>query len=123
MLDAVQLGFRLARLRREAGLSQAELASRMGTTQSVVSRMEAGRSLPSLALIDRLVAATGRPFSISFGAAGSEPSTEVRRARLRRVLGTYVFNPWDRDPTDAEARSLVADGLTREQFEGANPPS
>jgi transcriptional regulator with XRE-family HTH domain len=123
MLDGVQLGFQLAGLRREAGLSQAELASRMGTTQSVVSRMEAGRTLPSLALIDRFVAATGRPFSITFASEGSEPSPDVLRARLRRVLGSYVFNPWDRDPTEAEARSLLADGLSREQFEGSNAPS
>ncbi len=37
----------LARAPTRAGLSQAELAGRMGTTQSVIARLENGHSLPS----------------------------------------------------------------------------
>lgn len=46
-----------ARLR--AGLTQAELAQRMGTTQSVVARMESGRTLPSLRTLTRYAEGTG----------------------------------------------------------------
>jgi len=45
--------------RRRAGLSQADLAHRAGTTQSAVARLEAGRSAPSLERITELVRACG----------------------------------------------------------------
>jgi transcriptional regulator with XRE-family HTH domain len=46
-----------ARVRAE--LSQAELAQRMGTTQSAVARMESGRRLPSMTTLARYAKATG----------------------------------------------------------------
>jgi uncharacterized protein len=52
-------GHLLRTAREKAGLSQAELASRAGTTQSVISVYEADRREPSLATLSSLVAATG----------------------------------------------------------------
>lgn len=49
----------LIEARSRAGLSQAELAERMGTTQSAVARMESGRQLPSLRTLYRYAKATG----------------------------------------------------------------
>ena len=45
--------------RQRAGLTQQEVAERMGTTQSVVARMESGRPLPSLRSLMRYAEATG----------------------------------------------------------------
>ncbi len=45
--------------RTRAGLSQAEVAARMGTSQSAVARLESGRSPPSLRTLDRYASATG----------------------------------------------------------------
>jgi predicted nucleotidyltransferase/DNA-binding XRE family transcriptional regulator len=45
--------------RRRAHLTQAELAERAGTTQSVISAYEAGRRQPALPTLAGLVAATG----------------------------------------------------------------
>lgn len=42
-----------------AGLTQQEVAERMGTTQSVVARLEAGQSLPSMKSLYRYAEATG----------------------------------------------------------------
>jgi ribosome-binding protein aMBF1 (putative translation factor) len=42
------------RLRTDAGLTQTELARRMGTTQSAIARVEAGGSTPTLDLLDRV---------------------------------------------------------------------
>jgi transcriptional regulator with XRE-family HTH domain len=116
-MDAVPLGREMASWRRAAGLTQAELARRMGTSQSVISRTEAGRCLPGLPLLLRFAQATGRS-RIVLEVMGTErtPSREERRRRVRRVLGDYVFDPWERRPTPAEARSLIADGLTVERF-------
>jgi transcriptional regulator with XRE-family HTH domain len=49
----------LIRARTDARLSQAELARRMGTTQSAVARMEGGSVSPSLSTLRRYAAATG----------------------------------------------------------------
>ena len=67
-----QLGpeFELARslieARTRARLTQAELAARMRTTQSVVARFESGRSHPSTKTLERVAKATGNRLRISF---------------------------------------------------------
>lgn len=45
--------------RKRAGLTQAELASRAGTTQSAIARLERGESAPSLEHLTQLVRACG----------------------------------------------------------------
>jgi transcriptional regulator with XRE-family HTH domain len=52
--------------RNRAGLTQSELAIKMGTTQPVVARMEGGRVQPSLRTLHRLAQATGSRLSIRF---------------------------------------------------------
>jgi ribosome-binding protein aMBF1 (putative translation factor) len=50
--------------RRDAGLTQAELAQRMGTTQSVIARLENARHMPTLDMVARYAAAIGRRVDI-----------------------------------------------------------
>ena len=45
--------------RAAQGLTQAELAARMNTSQSYIARLESGRFLPSMRTWQRLAAATG----------------------------------------------------------------
>jgi predicted transcriptional regulator len=45
--------------RARAGLSQAEVAERMGTTQSVIARLESGKRPPTWQTIARYAAAVG----------------------------------------------------------------
>ena len=45
--------------RAHAGLSQAELAARMATSQPFVARLESGRTLPSLRTLLKVAEATG----------------------------------------------------------------
>ena len=55
-------------LRTEAGLSQAELARRVGTTQSVISRLEdADYAGHSLAMLRRVAAALGKRADSALG--------------------------------------------------------
>jgi len=56
----------VAKARARAGLSQAELARRMKTTQSAVARLESGRGLPSTRTLGRFAKATGHRLKISF---------------------------------------------------------
>lgn len=50
----------LRQARRRAGLTQRELASRAGVTQSVVGRIESGAVIPRVDTLDRLLAAAGQ---------------------------------------------------------------
>lgn len=56
----------LIEARNRAGLTQQELAQKMGTTQPVVARLESGRVRPSLRTLERLAAATESRLLISF---------------------------------------------------------
>ncbi|MDN2566803.1 helix-turn-helix domain-containing protein [Aquibium sp. A9E412] len=49
----------LVRARMKARLSQAELARRIGTTQSAIARLEGGGVSPTLATLRRYAEATG----------------------------------------------------------------
>jgi transcriptional regulator with XRE-family HTH domain len=115
-MTALTVARELARRRREAGLSQAEVAARMGTSQGAVSRVESGRVTPTLEFVDRFARAIGTPVTVVFGLPDVAPTSEERRRRVERALGKNPFDPWGRDPTPAEQRSLLADGLTRERF-------
>ena len=55
--------------RRQAGISQAELAEKMNTTQSVVARLESGRALPSTRTLEKVARATGTRLRIQFDPA------------------------------------------------------
>ncbi|MGA7485431.1 MAG: helix-turn-helix transcriptional regulator [Xanthobacteraceae bacterium] len=56
----------VAKARIRAGLSQAELARRMQTTQSTIARLESGQGRPSTRTLDRFARATGHRLRISF---------------------------------------------------------
>jgi transcriptional regulator with XRE-family HTH domain len=68
--DALEEEFTLiaavAKARARSGLSQAQLAKRMKTTQSAVARLESGRGKPSTRTLTRFAKATGHRLKISF---------------------------------------------------------
>jgi len=49
----------LIEARSDAGLTQAEVAKRMGTTQSAIARIESGSQLPSMKSVIRYATAIG----------------------------------------------------------------
>lgn len=54
----------LVRARTNARLSQAELAQRIGTTQSAIARLEGGKVSPSVNTLRRYAEATGTELRI-----------------------------------------------------------
>jgi len=64
--DALEEEFALISARARAGLSQAQLAKRMKTTQSAIARLESGRAKPSTRTLQRFAEATGHRLKISF---------------------------------------------------------
>lgn len=55
----------ISRARKRAGLSQAELARRAGTSQPVISAYEHGHRDPSVTTLARLIAATGAKLKLA----------------------------------------------------------
>jgi uncharacterized protein len=83
----------IRRVRLEAGLTQAELARCAGTSQPAIARYEQGDTTPTLATLERLMAACGRHLRISSVYADDTtvspmrpPDMRLLRRRRRRLL-------------------------------------
>jgi len=61
----------LIEARARAGLTQGELAKRMGTTQSAIARIEGGKINPSVDMLRRYAKATGSRLHVSLEAERS----------------------------------------------------
>jgi len=55
--DAFELSEQVREARERAGITQAELAARIGSTQPAIARLEAGGVTPNLATLRRIAAA------------------------------------------------------------------
>lgn len=82
------------RLRTEAGLTQRELAARVGTTASVICRLEdADYDGHSLAMLRRIAAAVGKRVEVQFvPAEGPKPGTKKTGMRAPALRpGAYAL--------------------------------
>jgi uncharacterized protein len=72
----------LSQVRREAGLTQAELARRAETSQAMVARYETGAASPTVRTLARLLRAAGRELELS----GAVASPRVPRGTVAALL-------------------------------------
>lgn len=79
------------RARAEAGLTQAEVAERAGTTQSAIARLESGalKHSPSIATLQKYAKALGYRVEVKFvkERGRTSASTRTRRERGARLAG------------------------------------
>jgi len=75
--EEFQLASQFIGARARANLTQEQLAARMKTTRTVISRLESGRMKPSTRTLEKFARATGHRLKITF-----EPA-EARRPRRR----------------------------------------
>ncbi len=78
--DGAGVASLIRQARHEAQLSQAELAERIGTTQSAVSRWERGHEEPRLSSLHSILAACGKRATLHV------ESIDVDRAQIRQQL-------------------------------------
>ena len=64
LAEEFTIAARLIKARSQANLTQSQVAQRMGTTQSVVARLESGNPLPSLRSLTRYAEAVGKKIEI-----------------------------------------------------------
>ena len=79
----MSLAEQLGLARKQQGLSQAELAARIGTTQASISQWENGKSTPSDELRVKLNDALGLQLPSTGGSAAAHKAWETRRANER----------------------------------------
>lgn len=71
--------------RHRAGLTQAELARRIGTSQPAIARYERARSMPDLATLHRIVDACGLELRLELAEPDAQQEAAARRAAERSV--------------------------------------
>jgi transcriptional regulator with XRE-family HTH domain len=94
-IDQLQIGARLKHARILAGVLMRELAAKVDCTESMISKIESGRVMPSLPMLQRIVDALGRDLSSFFGSNPSSPGV-IQRNGERPIVPT--------DPIRADSR-------------------
>lgn len=87
---AASLGRAMRGVRKRAGLTLAEVASRGGVTQAFLSQVENGRSMPSLLTLHRVADALGVSAHALLAGSGAEAVSLVRRDEGRQFERTEV---------------------------------
>jgi transcriptional regulator with XRE-family HTH domain len=84
--------------RRRAGVTQAELAGKVGTTQSAVARWERGASRPTVERLQSLIEACGLELQLGLAPSNDEELAAIRRnlaltvdERVQRVVQLHRF--------------------------------
>jgi transcriptional regulator with XRE-family HTH domain len=111
-LSALGSGRLIREARRLGGLTQAELARRLGTTQSAVSNWERGRDTPRVDTLARILEACGFEADMTFRRLDDVDRAQIRAnlamtpaERLRSVRNVSKLRakarPVDREPARA----------------------
>ncbi len=95
-MDAAAL---IRRVRTERGLSLRELATRAGTSHSTLVAYEAGRKVPSVATLDRIVRAAGYELDARLAPAVGGDDPGARGRELIEVLELAAMFPSRVSPT------------------------
>ncbi|HZR12498.1 MAG TPA: helix-turn-helix transcriptional regulator [Acidimicrobiia bacterium] len=77
VLSRVDTGALVRDARRYAGITQAELARRLGTKQSVISRWERGADIPRVDTLGRILQACGFEADLTFRRHDDEDRTQL----------------------------------------------
>jgi transcriptional regulator with XRE-family HTH domain len=100
--------------RRAAGLTQAELAARLGVSQSAVAKLEREGCNPTVETLDRVLRPTGHRLQLiapAWGTAADEPGPSIDVDLVARHL---KLTPSERvvalEQMHAEARAITAAG-------------
>lgn len=86
--DKLQLAHRIRELREAKKLSQAQLAEMIETKQPSIARIESGRTLPRLDVLQRIASALGMRLTIDF------VKVPVRRRRRAKTADVEQSSHW-----------------------------
>ena len=86
-----QLGNRIAELRKEAGLTQEQLAGKLGVTYQAVSKWENGNSYPDISLLPRL----SEIFQVSLDSLFGKEDTILTERVLEKAVRAAAWEEED----------------------------
>jgi transcriptional regulator with XRE-family HTH domain len=104
------IGERLRALRKKRGLSQGDIERATGMLRAYTSRVEHGRTIPSLETIERFAAALGVPIHELFREGTKQPAAlSPEEDPFLRLIAGYVskMEAADRDLLLALANRVV----------------
>jgi len=111
--EAFALGEQVKALRDSKGLSQSDLAERMGTSQSVIARIEGGGVRPSVITLERIARAAGVRLAVEFQDDRRGPMP-VLLSRRRAAKKAFV-----RERRPSNTPDTVAKGRLKAAFKRA----
>jgi predicted nucleotidyltransferase/DNA-binding XRE family transcriptional regulator len=85
------VGLLITNARNNSGLTQAELASRAGTSQAAIARYEADRVSPSVSTLERVLRAAGEDLLLS-SVRGNQTDLSSEKAQLVRRHKVAITN-------------------------------
>ena len=100
-MEELRMGARIARYRKEKGLTQEALAHRLGVTNQAVSKWEGDVCCPDIQLLPALADALGLSLDALFGRETPKPQKEERPAEeataVTAPIGIIEELPWADD--------------------------
>jgi transcriptional regulator with XRE-family HTH domain len=93
--------------RRSAGLTQTELADRLGASQAAVARLESARANPTVNTLEQALWATGHRLTLQAPARGPGVDESLIRRQLERAPAERIRGI---ESMYAEAQKLAAAG-------------
>lgn len=85
-VDQIKIGRFIASLRKEQGMTQEQLAERLGVTQKSVSRWETGKNMPDLSLLKPLSAQLNISVSELLDGEKSQKAEEISDEAIDRII-------------------------------------
>lgn len=112
IIEGIQPAELIRGARKRAGLSQAELAERAGTSQPAIARYETGRVEPDLSTLSRLATACGFRLELALIPVDED---DLRRLRATSTASPAALVEANRRATKlaAEAASAISEGRVR----------
>lgn len=109
-MDATGLGARVARLRRDRGWTQAELAAALPLSDSYVSMIETGARAPSATVLQRLAEQLG--CSTDYLRAGAGPPEQARALTLELKFAELALRAGDAPTAATQFEEALARART-----------
>lgn len=93
-MQTIHIGTNIARLRKEKGITQEELANYLGVSKPAVSKWESGQSYPDILLLPHLAAYFNRTIDDLLGYEAQMTAEEVKNLYIR-LADAFAAEPFD----------------------------